>query len=239
MACEAMNAAPPAPQPTEAGRVTPEQWQALIDGAHTAGIARGRLEALEERLGLAEAPVADEDDEPVPTRGTDAIVRAWNDLPPSLRLAPELINLFEAVKTCRDVDAPAAEAPVAEPVAQVEARPNGDKLLTFCGGFDTSSIAVGTKLYTTAPSAASVPPRPEPYQPSSYDWEWKTQSERENSRAKRVAEIAEWDAKYGYTRASSSYRLVAVVGDCWGIGGPTVEWWGDPPTTGTSLYVEE
>lgn len=48
--------------------------------------------------------------EPVATRGTDAIVTAWNDLPDKLRLDVHLIKLFEAVKTCRDVPAPADRA---------------------------------------------------------------------------------------------------------------------------------
>lgn len=65
------------------------------------------MKIVDARAALAAAQPAqvEEDDEPVPTRGTDAIVSAWNDLPNHLRLAPELVKLFEAVKTCRDVDA--------------------------------------------------------------------------------------------------------------------------------------
>lgn len=63
------------------------------------------LSAWAARFVKTQAPESqDEDDEPVPTRGTDAIVHAWNALPNELRLSQHLVRLFEAVKTCRDVD---------------------------------------------------------------------------------------------------------------------------------------
>jgi len=40
----------------------------------------------------------------VPTKGTTAIVEAWNALPDKLRLDPHLVRLFDAVKTCRDIE---------------------------------------------------------------------------------------------------------------------------------------
>ncbi len=55
-----------------------------------------------------------------------------------------------------------ASAP-AQPVAQIEQRPSGDKVLAFCNGHGIDTLPVGTSLYSGAPAQpVAMTDRPEP-----------------------------------------------------------------------------
>jgi len=89
----------------------------------------------------------------------------------------------------------------------LEALQYAHRMLSHMNGPTGPIIEAIAALESSAPSAAeTVPPRPAPYRPDSYDLEWKTPGERNRDEAKRNAEIAEWDAKYGAAQPAASER---------------------------------
>jgi hypothetical protein len=120
------------------------------------GSTRGHyLQAVRAALAASPTPTASVEvtpadaDELVPTRGTTAIVNAWNDLPDELRLSPHLCKLFEAVKTCRDVSTPTASiGPKGEgeanPITLTKSKVDAFRAIAYEGGSADVLFRVGS-----------------------------------------------------------------------------------------------